>query len=99
MKVLDRHVLDSADEMSLIYDTKIIETEVLITGYKITQGYNVLPRDVTRTLIGGGGGGGGGRGCIVIYSCSARRVSFQIDQFEFVLPGEFLFKLINLNLI
>ena len=29
--------------------------------------------DVTRTLIGGAG-------CIFIYSCSARRVSFQIDQ-------------------
>ena len=31
-------------------------------------------RDVTRTLIGG---------YIFIYPCSARRVSFQIDQFEF----------------
>ena len=26
---------------------------------------------------------GGGGGCIFIYSCSARRISFQIDQFEF----------------
>ena len=39
---------------------------------------SVEVRDVTRTSIGGGGGG-----CIFIYSCSARRVSFQIDQFEF----------------
>ena len=30
-------------------------------------------KDVARTLIGG---------CIFIYSCSARRVSFQIDQSE-----------------
>ena len=27
--------------------------------------------------------GGGGGGCIFIYSCSARRISFQIDQFEY----------------
>ena len=33
-------------------------------------------RAVTRTLIGGGG-------CIFIDSCSARLISFQIDQFEF----------------
>ena len=37
-------------------------------------------RAVARTLIGGGGGGG----CLFIYSCSARLVSFQIDKFEFV---------------
>ena len=35
-------------------------------------------RAVARTLIGGGGGG-----CLFIYSCSARLVSFQIDKFEF----------------
>ena len=35
-----------------------------------------IVRDVTRTLIGGGG-------CIFIYSCSARRVSFQI-KFKFL---------------
>ena len=34
-------------------------------------------RAVARTLIGGGGG------CILIYSCFARQISFQIDQFEF----------------
>ena len=33
-------------------------------------------RAVARTLIGGGG-------CLFIYSCSARLVSFQIDKFEF----------------
>ena len=33
-------------------------------------------RAVARTLIGG-------RGCLFIYSCSARLVSFQIDKFEF----------------
>ena len=38
-------------------------------------------RAIARTLIGGGGGG-----CIFIYSCSARQVSFQIK-----------FKLINLK--
>ena len=45
-------------------------------------------RAVSRTLIGGGGvysyihvliGGG----CLFIYLCSARLVSFQIDKFEF----------------
>ena len=30
---------------------------------------------VTRALIGGGGGGG----CIFIYSCSARRISFEMN--------------------
>ena len=34
-------------------------------------------RAVARTLIGGGGG------CIFIYSCFARQISFQIDEFEF----------------
>ena len=38
----------------------------------------IMSRDVTRTLVGGGKGG-----CIFIYSCSARRVSFQIHQFEY----------------
>ena len=33
-------------------------------------------RAVARTLIGGGG-------CLFIYSCFARLVSFQIDKFEF----------------
>ena len=44
--------------------------------YTIRLSYTIriLARDVTRTLIGG---------CIFIYSCSARRISFQIDQFEF----------------
>ena len=37
--------------------------------------FTIIFRDVTRTLIG--------RGCIFIYSCYGRRVSFQIDQFEF----------------
>ena len=44
---------------------------------------NIAPflssRAVTRTLIGGEGG----EGCIFIDSCSARQISFQIDQFEF----------------
>ena len=31
--------------------------------------------DINRTLIGGG--------CIFIYSCSARQISFQTDEFEF----------------
>ena len=35
-----------------------------------------ISRAVARTLIGGGG-------CLFIYSCSARLVSFQIDKFEF----------------
>ena len=35
-----------------------------------------VARAVARTLIGGGG-------CIFIYSCFARQISFQIDQFEF----------------
>ena len=39
-----------------------------------------MNRAVARTLIGGGGVGGG---CLFIYSCSARLVSFQIDKFEF----------------
>ncbi len=34
----------------------------------------MLNSGVTRALIGGGGGGG----CIFIYSCSARRISFEI---------------------
>ena len=34
-----------------------------------------LYRAVARTIIGGGGG------CIFIYSCSARRISFEIDCF------------------
>ena len=34
------------------------------------------PRTVARTLIGGGGG------CIFIYLCFARQISFQIDEFE-----------------
>ena len=38
---------------------------------------NVVVRAVARTLIGGGGG------CLFIYSCSTRLVSFQIDKFEF----------------
>ena len=33
-------------------------------------------RAVARTLIGGGG-------CLFIYSCFARQISFQIDEFEF----------------
>ena len=33
---------------------------------------NMTRRGVTRALIGGGGGG-----CIFIYSCSARRISFE----------------------
>ena len=36
----------------------------------------IANRAVARTLIGGGG-------CLFIYSCSARLVSFQIDKFEF----------------
>ena len=39
-----------------------------------------LCRAVARTLIGGGGGGG----CLFIYSCSARLVSFQIDKFKLI---------------
>ncbi len=35
--------------------------------------YTKLRSGVTRALIGGGGGG-----CIFIYSCSARRISFEI---------------------
>ena len=38
--------------------------------------YVYVCRAVARTLIGGGG-------CIFIYSCFARQISFQIDQFEF----------------
>ncbi len=34
---------------------------------------NVVHSGVTRALIGGGGGG-----CILIYSCSARRISFEM---------------------
>ena len=37
---------------------------------------NFVRRAVARTLIGGGG-------CIFMYSCSARRVSFQI-KFKFI---------------
>ena len=33
-----------------------------------------MPRDVTRTLIGGGG-----RECLFTYSCSARRISFEFE--------------------
>ena len=36
-------------------------------------GYPGETSGVTRALIGGGGGG-----CIFIYSCSARRISFEI---------------------
>ena len=36
----------------------------------------IVARAVARTLIGGGG-------CLFIYSCFARLVSFQIDKFEF----------------
>ena len=32
-------------------------------------------RDVTRTLIGGGG-------CLFIYSCSARRISFEFERID-----------------
>ncbi len=39
-------------------------------------------RAVARALIGGGGEGGGGEGgCIFIYSCYARRISFEISCF------------------
>ena len=37
---------------------------------------DVLDRAVARALIGGGGGG-----CIFIYSCYARRISFEISCF------------------
>ncbi len=36
----------------------------------------LVNRAVTRALIGGGGG------CIFIYSCSARRISFEISCFQ-----------------
>ena len=47
-----------------------------IPGHSYNVDSVIESRAVTRTLIGGGG-------CIFIYSCSARQISFQIDQFEF----------------
>ena len=46
-----------------------------ISGHSCNVHSVTESRAVTRTLIGGGG--------IFIYSCSARQISFQIDQFEF----------------
>ena len=46
-----------------------------IPGHSYNVHSVIESRAVTRTLIG--------RGCIFIYSCSARQISFQIDQFEF----------------
>ena len=50
-----------------------------IPGHSYNVHSVIESRAVTRTLIGGGGGGG----CKFIYSCSARQISFRIDQFEF----------------
>ena len=45
-------------------------------GIFFTQFLSLIIRGVTRALIGGGGGG-----CIFIYSCSARRISFEFRCF------------------
>ena len=61
------------DENSLI-QTKFLNKYFQV--YKQAVGKFSLTRAVARTIIGGGGGG-----CILIYSCSARRISFEIDCF------------------
>ena len=79
-KVLVSTHFHSIIQQKLLPLTSLLSFQVRKLLYKAT-----VIRDVTRTLIGGGGGGGG-RGCIFIYSCSARRASFQVK-----------FKLLNLK--
>ena len=58
---------------------KLIKRQIELTsipGHSHNVHRVIESRAVTGTLIGGGG-------CIFIYSCSARQISFQIDQFEF----------------
>ena len=51
-------------------------TNLIFTDDTASTDQHHAIRAVARTLIGGGG-------CIFIYSCFARPISFQIDQFEF----------------
>ena len=52
---------------------------IMLANYKVTYRClfcKMIGRAVARPIIGGGGGG-----CIFIYSCSARRISFESDCF------------------
>ena len=69
--MLGRYLFDMSSTVYVLYN--------IVVNYCFANGCS-LPRAVARTLMGGGGGK---VGCLFIYSCSARLVSFQIDKFEF----------------
>ena len=70
---------DIRNETQLIVDASPVGLSVILTQRPPGKNTppNVIARAVASALIGGGGGGGG----IFIYSCYARRISFEISCF------------------